>query len=104
MWYAGPIDILRNSDILSQDWKVLQDVIIDCMKDSLYWLTSDVLELPCTIRLSYVTDSVSFLLVLNLWYGVMQVVHHYVHAFVLQEVPHIMVKQTSLGHLKYWPM
>ena len=28
-WYDRPIDILSHSDILSQDWKVLQDFIID---------------------------------------------------------------------------
>ena len=42
--YDVPIDILRNSGILSQDWKIMQDFIINCMKDLLYWLTSDVLE------------------------------------------------------------
>ena len=43
VWYTRPIDVLSHSDILYQDWKVLQDVIINCTEDSLYWLTSDVL-------------------------------------------------------------
>ena len=92
MWYYGTIDILSYSFILYQDWKVLQDVIINCIKDSLYRLTSDVLESPCTISPFYVTGGVSFLLVVHLWYGVMQ------------EVSHIMVKQTSLDNLKCWTM
>ena len=68
VWYAGPIDILSHSEILSQDCKPLRDVIIYCMKYLLYWLTSDVLELPCTIRPFYIAGGVSFLLVLHLWY------------------------------------
>ena len=68
MWYARPIDILSHSDILLQDWKVLKDVIIDCMEDSLYQLTSDVLELPCTISPFYIAGGVYFLIVLHLWY------------------------------------
>ena len=44
------------------------------------------------IRPFYVVGGVSFLLVLHLWYGVMQVVNHDVRVFVIQEVPHIMVK------------
>ena len=47
---------------------------------------------------------VSFLLVLHLWYGGMRVVHQCVRVLVIQEVPHITIKQTSLGHLKCWPM
>ena len=31
VWYSRPIDILSHSDILSHDWKVLQNVIINCM-------------------------------------------------------------------------
>ena len=27
-----------------------------------------------------------------------------VHVFVLKEVPHIIIKQTILGHLKCWPL
>ena len=104
MWYADPIDILRHSYVLLQDWKVLQDVIIDCMKDSLYWLTSGVLESPCTISPFYVAGDVSFLLGLHLWYGVMRVIHHGVRVFVIQEVPYIMVKQASLDNLKCWPL
>ena len=34
----------------------------------------------------------------------MGVVHQDVRVLVLQEVPHIMVEQTSLGHLKCWPL
>ena len=34
----------------------------------------------------------------------MRVVHHDVHVLVLWGVPHIMVKHTSLGHLKCWPL
>ena len=83
MWYASPIDILSHSDILSQDWKVLQDFTIDCMEDSLYWLTSDVLELSCTISLFYIAGVISFLLVLHLWYLGMGVVHHDVRVLVL---------------------
>ena len=47
---------------------------------------------------------VYFLIFLRLWYGGMQVVHHDVCIFVLQEVPHVMVKQTRLGHLKCWTL
>ena len=82
----------------------MQDVIIDCVEDSLYWLNSDVLELPCTISLFYIAGGVSFLLVLHLWYWVIGVIHHDVGVLVLYEVPHIMVKQTILGHLKCWPL
>ena len=92
MWYAGTIDILSHYYILSQDWRVLQDVIIICMKDSLYWFTSNMLELPCTISPFYVAGGVSFHLVLHLWYGGMQVVHYDVRVFVLQEMTHAMVE------------
>ena len=104
MWYARPIDILSHSDILSQYWKVLQDVSINCMEVSIYWLTRDVLELPCTMSLFYIAGGVYFLLVLHLWYWVIRVAHHDVRVLVLYEVPHIMIKQTSLGHLKCWPL
>ena len=70
VWYARPIYALSHSDILSQDWKVLQDVIINCMEDSLYRLTSDVLESTCTISTFYIAGGVYFLLVMQLWYGV----------------------------------
>ena len=83
VWYARPIDVLSHSDILSQYWKVLQDVITNCMEDSLYWMTSDVLELPYTIRTFYIAGGVSFLLVLNLWYGGMRVVHQDVRVLVI---------------------
>ena len=83
VWYSRPIYILSHSDILSQDWKVLQDVIIDFMEDSLYRLTIDVLELPCTISPFYISGSVSFLLVLHLWYCRVQAVHHAVRFLVL---------------------
>ena len=52
----------------------MQDVIINCMEDSIYQLTSDVLELTCTISPSYIAGGVYFLLVLHLWYWVMGVV------------------------------
>ena len=32
----------------------------------------------------------------------MQVVYHDVHVFVFQEVPHTMIKHTSLVRIKYW--
>ena len=83
MWYARPIDILSNSDILSQDWKVLQDVIINFMEDSIYQLTIDVLEFSCTINPFYIAGGVSLLLVLNLWYWGIGTVHHDVRVFVL---------------------
>ena len=76
MLYARTIDILSHYDILSKDWKVLQDVIIDCIKDFIYWLISDVLESPCTISSFYIAGGVSFILFLNLWYWGMLVVHH----------------------------
>ena len=104
MWYTGTIDILSHSDILSKYWKVLQDFIIDIMKDSLYQLTIDVLESPCMISPFYITVGVSFIIVLHLWYGGMRVVYHDVHVFVLQEVADTMIKQTSLGHLKCWTL
>ena len=59
----------------TQDWKFLQDVIIYCMEDLIYWLTSDVVESPCTISTFYIAGVVSFLLVLHLWYWRMGVVH-----------------------------
>ena len=76
VWYARPIDILSHSDILSYDWKVLKDFIIDCMEDLLYRLTSDELESPYTISPFYIAGGVSFLIVLHLWYWGMGVVHH----------------------------
>ena len=64
------------------------------MEDSLYQLTSGVLELPFTISPFYIAGGVSFLLVLHLWYWGMGVVHQDVRVLVLLEVPHIMVKHT----------
>ena len=52
----------------------------------------------------YVVGILSFLLVLKLWYGGMRVVDHDVRVFVIQGVPHIMVKHNSLGHLKCWSL
>ena len=72
-----------HSEILSQDCKVLQDVIIDYMDDLLYRLTSDVLELPCTISPFYIAGGVSFIIVLHFWYCGMRVVHHNVCVLVL---------------------
>ena len=72
------------------------------MEDSLYWMTSDVLEPPCTISPFYIAGGVYFLLVLHLWYWEMRVVHHGVHILVIYEVSHIMLKQTILGNLKCW--
>ena len=46
------------------------------MKDSIYWMTSDVLELTFTIRPFYIVGSVAFILLLHLWYWEMQVVQH----------------------------
>ena len=83
MWYARPIDILSHSVILLQDWKVLHDVIINCMEDSLYLLISDVLELSSTTSLLYIAGGVSFLIVLNLWYWGIGVVNQYVRILVL---------------------
>ena len=83
MWYAGPIDILSYSYILLQYWKVLHDVIIDSMKYFIYWMTSDVMELPCTISPFNITGDVSFLLVLHLWYWGMRVVQHDMRVLVL---------------------
>ena len=104
MCYAGSIDILIHSDILSQYWKVIHVVIIDCMKVLLYQITSDVLELTCMISPFYIVGGVSFLLVLHFWYWGMGVVHHDFRFLVLYEVPHIMIKQTILGHLKCCPL
>ena len=83
MWYAGPTDILSHSGILLQDWKVLQIAIIDCMKDSIYRLTSDVLEAPCMISPFNIVGGVSFLIVLHLWYWGIRVVRHDVHVLFL---------------------
>ena len=83
MWYTGPIDILIHSDILFQDWKVLQDYIIYCMKYSPYLFTSDVLESPYAIIHFYVAVCLSSLLVFNLWYDGMRVIHHDVRVFVI---------------------
>ena len=83
MWYARTIDILSHSDILSQDWKFLQDVIIYCMEDYLYQLTSDVLKLPCMISPFYIAGGVYLILVLHLLYWGMGVVHYDVHVLVL---------------------
>ena len=52
----------------------------------------------------YVAVGVSCLLILHLWYGGMRSINHNVCVCVLQEVPHIMVKQTILVHLKCWPL
>ena len=56
------------------------------------------------IRPFYIAVSVSFLLVLHLWYWGLRVVHHDVCILVLLEVSHVMVKKTILGHLKCWPL
>ena len=74
------------------------------MEDSLYWRTSDVLELLCTISTFYIMGGVSLLLVLHLWYWVLGVFHQDIRVLFIYEVPHIIVKQTSLGHLKCWPL
>ena len=60
------------------------------------------LESTFTISPFNVEGGVSFILVLNLWYGGMRVVHHDVSVFVIQEVNHITLKQTILGNLKCW--
>ena len=83
MWYARPIDVLIHSDIISQDWNVFQYVIINCMEDSIYRLTSDVLKSPCTISTFYIAGGVSFFLVLHLWYGGMRVVHQDIWVLVI---------------------
>ena len=62
------------------------------MKDFIYWLTGDVLELPCLISHFYVAGGIYFLIVLHFWNGGMRVVHHDVRVFILQEAPHIMIK------------
>ena len=54
------------------------------------------------ISLFYVAGGVFFLLVLHFWHGVIQVVHHNLRRFFLQQAPNIMVKHTRLGNLKYW--
>ena len=104
MCYARPIYILSHSDILSLDWKDLQDVIINCMEDFLYRLTSDVLELPCTISTFYIAGGVYFLIVLHLGYWGMGVVHQDVRVLFIWEMPNIMIEKTSLGHLECWPL
>ena len=43
VWYSGSIDILGHPNILLRDWRVMQDVIINCIKDSLYRFISGVL-------------------------------------------------------------
>ena len=53
------------------------------MEDSLYQLTSDVLESPCTIITFYITGDVSFLIVLHFWYGGMRVFNQDVSVLVL---------------------
>ena len=53
------------------------------MEDSLYWLTSDVLESPCMISPFYIVGGVSLLLVLHLWYWGMGVVHYDVRVLVI---------------------
>ena len=83
VWYDRPIDTLSHSHILSQDWKVLQDFIINCIEDSIYRMTSDVLESPCTDRPLYIAGGVSLLLVLQFWYWGIGVVNHDVRILVL---------------------
>ena len=82
MWHTGSIDVLSHPDIVSQNWEVLQDVIINCMCDSLYWLSSDVLELPCLIIPLYISGSVLFLLFLHLCYGGALIIYHDVRIFI----------------------
>ena len=53
------------------------------MEDSIYRLTSDVLELPCRISPFYIVVGVSFLIVLHLWYWGMGVIHHDVRVLVI---------------------
>ena len=104
MWYAGSIYILTHSNIFSYDCKVPQDLIIDYTKDSLYLLTSDVLELTCAISSFYVAGGVSFILVPHLCYGGTRVINHDVRIFVIDEVPNIIIEQNSLGNLEYWTL
>ena len=61
----------------------MQGVIIDYMKDSFYWLTSDVMDFPFMISPFNIAGVVYFLLVLQLWYWGMQVVHNDVRVLVL---------------------
>ena len=41
--HTGSIDVLSHTGILSQYWEVMQDFIINCVQDSLFWLSGDVL-------------------------------------------------------------
>ena len=66
VYHARLTDILSHPYILSQDWKVLHDVIINYMEDSFYRLNINVLESPCMVNPFYIVGSVSFILVLIL--------------------------------------
>ena len=47
--HTGSIDFLSYPDIFQKNQEVLQDVIINCMQYSIYFLASDVLESPWEI-------------------------------------------------------
>ena len=58
------------------------------------------LELTCVIIPLYITDSVSFILSLHLWYWGAQTTYHDVRVIIFVNVPNIVVEETSLGHLE----
>ena len=75
------------------------------MQYLIYWLDGDVRELPCAISPLYITGGVLFLIFLNLWYVGALIIHHDVHILLIfEKVPHVVVEDTSLGHLECWPL
>ena len=56
MWHTGSIYVLIYTEILSQNWEFMQEVIINCVQDLISWLACDVLESPCAIIPIYITD------------------------------------------------
>ena len=69
MWHTESIDVLRYPDIFSQDWDILQDVVVRRMQDSLHSLASNVLHLFCTIIPIYIADGVMIIILPHLWNG-----------------------------------
>ena len=62
------------------------------------------MEFPCAMSTLYITGSVLFLLFLQLWYGGLLIIYYDVCVIIFEKVPHIVLEDTSLGHLECWTL
>ena len=60
------------------------------------------LELLCAIIPIYITGSVSFLLLLHLWYGGELAILHDVQFLIFENLPHVVVEEISLVNIECW--